>query len=75
MAAGLKTIIALSFVINPPFYSDLEPTNTVPGPRHWLPPRNPLFRPLEPIPPSPRRSYLRPRAAAQLPLQPLLVSR
>ena len=80
MAAGLKTIIALSFVRPPIAHFPTTPPPTIHtplthlphlGPRHRLPPRDPLLRSVAQLPPAPRRRHLRGRAAAKLDLRPV----
>ena len=87
MAAGLKTIIALSFVrftLPTPFPRPLRlplslstelPPDPLPGPRHWLPPRHPLLRPLPQLPDPARRSDLRNRPFAKLDMREMCESR
>ena len=64
MAAGLKTIIALSFVSLPALRPAL--LTFFPDPRHWLPPRHSLLRSLAQLLAINCRRDLRCRPVAQL---------
>lgn len=68
MAAGLKTIISLSFVrfVSPLWGCPPLTLLTPPGPRPRHSPRNPLVRALPPVPAPPGRRYLRYRTFAEL---------
>ena len=72
MTAGLKTIIALSFVRPSPVHH-LSPTTLtqLSGPRHRFPPRHPLFSLMAQLSAAARRRNLRLRPSSQLDLQPL----
>lgn len=70
MAAGLKTIIVLSFVRSVPFHalSYIRLANS-PHPHadtcHWVPSRNTFLRTLQELSPTSRRRNLRSRAPTE----------
>lgn len=81
MAAGLKTIIALSFVcltVNDQS-PHLSPFVCLPnfdlGPSHRLPPRYPILRPLSQLPHLTRRRNIRMRPLAELDMPTMRQSR
>ena len=87
MAAGLKTIIALSFVcfdvfflLSPPIYIlgywlRLTTNPLFLGSRHRIPPRHPVLCPLPQLPHSAGRSHLRTRTIAELDMREMCESR
>jgi hypothetical protein len=70
-AAGLKTIIALSFVCLPLSHAPVTSYLTLPlGPRHWVPPRHPVRRSIQELPHSSCCAHLCHCSGAELAMRP-----